>query len=125
MNQILTIVQKTNQKSLSLFFLNKIYKSVLSMVGMKYRNNQQIVESILVATKDVGMDGIQVTKLMQTSNLSYTRLGKFMSKLTGSGLINKIEYDGKSTFVITENGRVYLQEYQKFLQITDAFGLDL
>lgn len=95
------------------------------MVGMKYRNNQQIVESILVATKDVGMDGIQITKLMQTSNLSYTRLGKFMSKLTGSGLINKIEYDGRNTFVITENGRVYLQEYQKFLQITDAFGLDL
>jgi predicted transcriptional regulator len=60
------------------------------MVGMKYRNNQQIVESILSATKEVGMEGIPVTRLMQTSNLSYTRLGKFMSKLTGSGLINKI-----------------------------------
>ena len=39
------------------------------MVGMKYRNNQQIVESILSATKEVGMDGIPVTRLMQTSNL--------------------------------------------------------
>ena len=48
-----------------------------------------------------------------------------MSKLTGSGLINKIGYDGKNTFVITEKGRMYLQEYQRFLQITDAFGLDL
>jgi len=62
---------------------------------------------------------------MQTSNLSYTRLGKFMSKLTGSGLINIIEYDGKNTFVITEKGRMYLQEYQKFLQMTETFGLDL
>ena len=92
---------------------------------MKYRNNQQIVESILVATKEVGVDGIPVTRLMQTSNLSYTSLGKFMSKLTGSGLINKIDYDGRNTFVITEKGRMYLQEYQRFLQITDAFGLDL
>ena len=48
-----------------------------------------------------------------------------MSKLTGSGLINIIEYDGKNTFVITEKGRMYLQEYQKFLQMTETFGLDL
>ncbi|MHA1740268.1 MAG: winged helix-turn-helix domain-containing protein [Candidatus Heimdallarchaeota archaeon] len=95
------------------------------MVDMKYRNNQQIVESILSATKEVGVEGIPVTRLMQTSNLSYTRLGKFMSKLTGSGLINKIEYDGRNTFIITDKGRIYLQEYQKFLHITDVFGLDL
>jgi len=91
----------------------------------KYRNNQQIIESILCATKDVGMTGIPVTKLMQSSNLSYTRLGKFLDKLTSSGLMNSIEYDGKNTFIITEKGRIYLQEYQKFLQITQSFGLDL
>ncbi len=91
----------------------------------KYRNNQQIIESILCATKDVGMTGIPVTKLMQSSNLSYTRLGKFLDKLTSSGLMNSIEYDGKNTFIITEKGRMYLQEYQKFLQITQSFGLDL
>ena len=91
----------------------------------KYRNNQQIIESILCATKDVGITGIPVTKLMQSSNLSYTRLGKFLDKLTSSGLMNSIEYDGKNTFIITEKGRMYLQEYQKFLQITQSFGLDL
>jgi predicted transcriptional regulator len=91
----------------------------------KYRNNQQIIESILCATKDVGMTGIPVTKLMQSSNLSHIRLGKFLDKLTSSGLMNSIEYDGKNTFIITEKGRMYLQEYQKFLQITQSFGLDL
>jgi predicted transcriptional regulator len=95
------------------------------MVGMKYRNNQQIVESILCATKEVGMEGIPVTKLMRTSNLSYTRLEKFMLKLTGSGLINKIEYDGRNTFVITDKGRMYLEEYKKFFQMVNVFGLDL
>ena len=95
------------------------------MVGMKYRNNQQIVESILSATKEVGMEGIPVTRLMQTSNLSYTRLGKFMSKLTGSGLINTIEYDGKNTFVITEKGRLFLEEYKRFSDFAGSFGLVL
>ena len=84
------------------------------MVGMKYRNNQQIVESILSATKEVGMEGIPVTRLMQTSNLSYTRLGKFMSKLTGSGLINTIEYDGKNTF------RNYRKRKNVFARISEV-----
>lgn len=91
----------------------------------KYRNNQQIAESILLATKDAGMDGIPITNLMQKSNLSYNRLGQFITKLTSSGLINTIEYDGKNTFIITEKGRLYLSEYQNFLKIAESFGLDL
>ncbi len=91
----------------------------------KYRNNQQIAESILLATKDAGMGGIPITNLMQKSNLSYNRLGTFINKLTSSGLINTIEYDGKNTFIITEKGRLYLQEYQHFLKIAESFGLDL
>ena len=92
---------------------------------IKYRNNQQIIESILTATKDVGVAGIPVTILMRTSNLSHTRLGGFVLKLISNGLINKIEYDGRNTFIITEKGRLYLEEYQKFLQFTESFGLDL
>ncbi len=92
---------------------------------MKYRNNMQITESILQATQDSGMDGIKVTTLLRASNLQHTRLSTFMNKLTGSGLINKIEFDGKHTFIITEKGRLYLEEYKKFAQITGSFGLEL
>jgi predicted transcriptional regulator len=94
-------------------------------VTTKYRNNHQITESILLATDEAGMNGIAVTNLMQKSNLSYTRLGEFIEKLTSSGLVNTIEYDGKNTYIITEKGRMYLQEYQKFLGIAQSFGLDL
>jgi len=34
--------------------------------------------------------------------------------LTGAGLINRIEFDGKNTFVLTPKGRQYLESYQKF-----------
>ena len=48
-----------------------------------------------------------------------------MSKLTQSNLINKIETDGKITFILTEKGRIYLGEYKKFTNLAGSFGLDL
>jgi len=45
--------------------------------------------------------------------------------LTGSGLINKIEFDGKNTFVITQKGRHYLESYQKFSNFAESFGLEI
>ncbi|MEK6929920.1 MAG: winged helix-turn-helix domain-containing protein, partial [Thermoproteota archaeon] len=49
----------------------------------------------------------------------------FLENLTGSGLINKIEFDNKNTFVITEKGRQYLESYAKFASIAESFGLEL
>jgi predicted transcriptional regulator len=49
----------------------------------------------------------------------------FINKLTQSNLVNKIESDGKITFVITEKGRIYLGEYKKFSNIAETFGLEL
>lgn len=92
---------------------------------MAYRNSTQIVAQLLSAAKDSGQDGIRTNSLLAKSNLSHTRLISFVKNLTGAGLINKIEYDGKNTFVITEKGRTYLQEYQKFSDLAGSFGLDM
>lgn len=81
--------------------------------------------SILDATQEKGRDGIKVTVLMSKSNVPYKRLSKFLDKLTGTELINKIEVDGKNTFVITEKGILYLEEYKKFSSIAESFGLEL
>ncbi|MEJ2261424.1 MAG: hypothetical protein P8X83_07200 [Nitrosopumilaceae archaeon] len=43
----------------------------------------------------------------------------------GSGLITKIEFDGKNTFVITPKGRQYLESYQRFSDMAQSFGLEL
>ena len=58
------------------------------------------------------------------ANLPYSRLVKFVENLTGADLINKIEYDGKNTFVITPKGRQYLESYEKFANFVESFGLD-
>ena len=90
-----------------------------------YRTSMQIVGDLLTATQDSGEEGIKTTRLLAQANLSHSRLSKFLENLTGSGLINKIEYDGKNTFVITPKGRQYLESYMQFSDVAGAFGLEL
>ena len=92
---------------------------------VEYRNSTQIVADLLSFTQESGQQGIRVTPLIVKSNLSYSRMSSFLKNLTGSELINKIEYDGKNVFVITEKGRTYLEEYKKFTSIANSFGLEL
>ncbi|MDE1762984.1 MAG: transcriptional regulator [Thaumarchaeota archaeon] len=85
----------------------------------------QIVCDLLTVTDQSGQSGINVTALLTKANLSHSRLSKFIENLTGAGLINRIEFDGKNTFVITPKGRQYLQTYTQFQSLADSFGLEL
>ena len=103
-----------------------VYNVCLDMNCMvSYRTSTQIVGDLLSATEQSGQQGIKTTVLLSKANLSHSRLSKFMSNLTGSGLINKIEFDGKHTFVITPKGRQYLESYVKFANVAQSFGLEL
>ena len=99
-------------------FFNK-----LRMVS--YRTSMQIVADLLTVTEQSGQEGIKTTSLLTKANLSHSRLSKFLENLTGADLINKIEFDGKNTFVITPKGRQYLDSYVKFSSIAESFGLEL
>lgn len=90
-----------------------------------YRTSIQILGDLLSATEQSGQAGIKTTALISKANLPHSRLSKFLSNLTGSGLINKIEFDGKRTFVITPKGRQYLESYVKFSDVAQSFGLEL
>ena len=85
----------------------------------------QIVGDLLSATAQSGQQGIKTTALISKANIPHSRLSKFLSNLTGVGLINKIEFDGKNTFVITTKGRQYLESYVRFADIAQSFGLEL
>lgn len=90
-----------------------------------YRSSMQIVADLLTATDQCGQEGIKTTTLLTKANLSHSRLAKFVENLTGAGLINKIEYDGKNVFVITPRGRQYLDSYKQFSDIAETFGLEI
>ncbi|MDE1727176.1 MAG: transcriptional regulator [Thaumarchaeota archaeon] len=85
----------------------------------------QIVRDLLSVTEESGVNGINVTSLLTKANLSHSRLSKFIDNLTGAGLINRIEFDGKNTFVITSKGKQYLETYIQFQSLADSFGLEL
>ena len=85
----------------------------------------QIVADLLIATEQSGQEGIRTTHLLTKANLPHSRLVKFIENLTGSGLINKIEFDGNNTFVITQKGRQYLESYEKFSNFAESFGLEI
>ena len=91
----------------------------------RYRNSTQIVCDVLVATKECGREGIKTTALLSRSNLSHGRMQTFLSTLTGSGLINQIKFDGKNTFVITPKGKLFLEEYSRFHELVNSFGLEM
>ena len=91
----------------------------------RYRNQTQILSDVLVATEECGQEGIKTTVLLSRSNLSHGRLQTFLSTLTSSGLINEIKFDGKNTFVITPKGRLFLEEYNRFHEFAESFGLEM
>ena len=90
-----------------------------------YRQKSQIVFGVLETVEDANRSGISVTRLLTKANLSHSRLEKFVKNLTGAGLVNKIEYDGKNAFVITPKGSQYLEQYRKFADVAESFGLEL
>jgi len=94
-------------------------------VIMAYRTSMQIVADMLYQTEQCGQVGIKTTSLLTKANLSHSRLEKFVKNLTGAGLINKIEYDGKHVFVITPKGKQYLESYKQFSELAGTFGLEL
>ncbi len=90
-----------------------------------YRTSPQILSEVLLITNSCDRHGVAVTKLCHDANLSHGRLKKLIVKLTDAGLMNKIEYDGKNTFVVTDKGKVFLDRYKQFTDIAESFGLDM
>lgn len=89
------------------------------------RTRPRIVADLLEAAQDSGREGIKTTSLIEKANLSHSSLSEFVKNLTGAGLINRIEYDGRHTYVITARGRQYLESYRNFSSIAESFGLEL
>ena len=100
-------------------------KTSLVPTHKNYRNSTQIVCDLLTVAHNSGQNGIAVTKLCHKSNLSYGRLKTFIKDLTSSGLVNKIVYAERNTFVITEKGKLFLEEYKKFHDFAEAYGLEI
>ena len=91
----------------------------------QYRNTIQILTDVLEKTEYAGANGINISQICLKANVPHPRVKALITNLTSSGLVNKITTDGKNTIVITEKGRVFLEEYKKFDDLANTFGLEL
>ena len=80
---------------------------------------------MLVVIGDNGRDGVGITNLCHKSNMPHGRMTRLVKRLIDSNLTNKIEYDGKNTYVLTEKGRLALESYKQFATLAASFGLEL
>lgn len=95
-------------------------------MGMKrkqYRSEIGIVGDILYVTADAGMGGALVSHITRNANLShYVALAK-CDKLIHAGLMAD-SHDGRTRrFSITDKGRLFIKELEKFRGIADGLNL--
>ena len=90
-----------------------------------YRNGVKIVGDVLSITNDFGTTGINITRLLRKTNLSYNRFMKVSRHLISAGLLEEKIEEGKRLYIITENGKIFLDRYEQFDFLASSFGLEL
>ena len=65
---------------------------------------------------------IKPTHLLYKSNLSYKRMLPILEELEKKELIYKEEKGNKKSYIITDEGRKFVQEYKRMKEFIDSFG---
>lgn len=93
------------------------------MGRVKYRSKVRICADILSVILREGEVG--PTKIMYGANLSYDRLGKYLNYLLELGLIEEVKRGDRTTYVLTERGFRFLEEFRRFERFSRAFGIEI
>lgn len=88
----------------------------------RYRSELKILVDILNVIKQEKES--KPTRILYKANLSHDRLNKYLEKLKSIGLIDEIEIESKK-YTLTEKGREFLKEFNKFEKFSSAFGFIL
>jgi len=93
----------------------------------QYRTQVKIIADVLNTAKELNSegDGVGITALLRKANMSYGRISKLVTELVGSGLLEELNGDKTSKYVITAKGMQFLVAYQGFEDFAGSFGLRL
>ncbi len=90
-------------------------------MSSKRRDKITIIYEMLVAIMGKG-GRIKPTHLLYKSNLSYKRMLPIVEELQKKGLISQEINGNKKTYIITDQGRKFVQEYKRMKEFVDSFG---
>ena len=89
------------------------------MKRMRRRDKFKIYGDLLSVLNDQSKtEKIVLTRVQVRVNVPFDRLKKYLSDLTGLGLIEK-----NTSFKLTEKGKQYLMEYERILEFMKNMGL--
>lgn len=90
----------------------------------RHRSRVSIIVAILKAIEKEGSEQT-TTRILYEANLPYNRLAPFLEELERIGFITKKEVEGRKLFSLSEKGKKYVQEYERFKRLSEAFGLNI
>lgn len=90
----------------------KTYSSPQVMNTFKYRDRVAIINDILKSVKE-SKNGCKKTQIMQSANLNYSQIKKYLSYLINYGFVTATE---RHTYILTNKGT-------KFLHLVEMQGI--
>lgn len=88
----------------------------------KKRNRLEIIHDILKVIRERN-GRIKPTHILYKSNLSHQMMEEYMGELKEKEFIKEIKKDRSKTFLITEKGLKYLNEFDMIKNFATSFGL--
>jgi len=88
-----------------------------------YRTQIHSLGDVLEVIKDGGREGVIVSVIGRKSNLSHYPVLKRCDILKSAGLIEHVLKNQNKTFIITEKGLSFIQEYREFQTLVESLKL--
>jgi len=89
-----------------------------------YRSEIGILSDILAVTREEGQNGIIISAISRKANLShYTAVDK-CNKLIKAGLMKMTTDTRNRIFILTEKGRMFFEELEKFRNLMKNMKLE-
>ncbi len=89
----------------------------------KKRNRLEIIRDILKVIRDRN-GKIKPTHILYKSNLSHQMMNDYLRELIEKGFIKEIKIKTGKSYIITEKGLDYLNQYSLITNFTSSFGLN-
>lgn len=89
---------------------------------MKKRNRLEIIRDILEVIRNKS-GKIKPTHILYKSNLSYAMMEEYLQELKEKQFILE-KNTPRKTYLITEKGLKYLEQYRLIADFTQSFGLE-
>lgn len=93
------------------------------MAKAPYRSEMRIMHEILAITANDGVSGTNVSKIASKANLSHYAVTERCQRLIEAGVIELQVKKRNRIFYITERGRMFFQELDRFQDMVSSLNL--